>query len=258
MTKIASRGGGSCLKAMSKIGKGLRFFYFFQSIKSNFLFLPFPFLFDPLWRKLSVHTTSGNGHIGSWLLWGQSGISMIFWQANINHTTYDYCNRRNFRTVVKIRAQAFLNFRTLLFFVPQRRCHIHGYACMVSCATKFCKFTQKYETNKTKSRTKISVITANTECKLEDSPAVDRWAWSLDMLLSAVHCNADYYPGQKKKEPSPRFAARRTLFDLEISCSMTHDQRRAKSSATVRDFCPALIVRHRAWYHTMEQRSSCH
>ena len=37
---------------------------------------------------------------------------------------------------------------------------------------------------------------------------------------------------------------------------MTHDQRRAKPSATVRDFCPPLIVRHRAWYHTMEQRSS--
>ena len=65
-------------------------------------------------------------------------------------------------------------------------------------------------------------------------------------------------PWTKKKEPSPRFAARRTLFDLEISWSMTHDQRRAKSSATVRDFCPALIVRHRAWHHMMEQRSSRH
>ena len=64
-----------------------------------------------------------------------------------------------------------------------------------------------------------------------------------------------YYPEQEK-EPSPRFAARRTLFDLVISCSITHDQRRAKSSATVRNFRPVLIVRHRAWYHTMEQRSS--
>ena len=36
-----------------------------------------------------------------------------------------------------------------------------------------------------------------------------------------------YYPGQKK-EPSPRFAVRRTLFDLVI----TSVQRRARSSAT--------------------------
>ena len=54
---------------------------------------------------------------------------------------------------------------------------------------------------------------------------------------------------KKKKEPSPRFAARRTMFDLVTSCSMTHDQRRAKSSATVRNFRPALIVRHRAESH---------
>ena len=36
-------------------------------------------------------------------------------------------------------------------------------------------------------------------------------------------------PWTKKKEPSPRFAARRTLFDHVISCSITRDQRRAKS-----------------------------
>ena len=38
-----------------------------------------------------------------------------------------------------------------------------------------------------------------------------------------------YYPGQKK-EPSSRFAARRTLFHVRvISCSIRRDQRRAKS-----------------------------
>ena len=36
------------------------------------------------------------------------------------------------------------------------------------------------------------------------------------------------YPGQKKKEPSPRFAARRTLFHHVISCSTMHYQRRSK------------------------------
>ena len=38
---------------------------------------------------------------------------------------------------------------------------------------------------------------------------------------------AKYYPGQKK-EPFARFVVRRTLFHHLISCSMTHDQRRAK------------------------------
>ena len=50
---------------------------------------------------------------------------------------------------------------------------------------------------------------------------------------------------KKKKEPSPSFAARRTLFDLVISCAIRSDQRRARPSATVRDFCPALISRGR-------------
>ena len=60
----------------------------------------------------------------------------------------------------------------------------------------------------------------------------------------------------KRKEPSPRFAVRRTLFHCVISWSMTHDQRRAKSSATDRQLVLALILRHRAWFHMMEERSS--
>ena len=59
-----------------------------------------------------------------------------------------------------------------------------------------------------------------------------------------------------KKEPSPRFAARRTLFHRVISWSMMHDQRRANVADSRGWLCPALIVRHRAWYHKIEQRSS--
>ena len=47
------------------------------------------------------------------------------------------------------------------------------------------------------------------------------------------------------------FAARRTLFDLEISCSITHGQRRAKSSAAVCDFCPACADRASSWSSSM-------
>ena len=49
-----------------------------------------------------------------------------------------------------------------------------------------------------------------------------------------------------KKELSPRFVTRRTLFHRVISCSMTHDQRRAKVADSRGCLCPALIVRHRA------------
>ena len=52
-----------------------------------------------------------------------------------------------------------------------------------------------------------------------------------------------YYLDKKKKEPSPRFAARRKLFDLVIM--LDHER-----SAQVRDFCPALIARDRESYHT--------
>ena len=47
---------------------------------------------------------------------------------------------------------------------------------------------------------------------------------SLRFFIRAVCTTLD----KKKKEPFPRFAVRRTLFDHLISCSMTHDQRRAK------------------------------
>ena len=45
----------------------------------------------------------------------------------------------------------------------------------------------------------------------------------------------NYYPGQKKKkEPSPRFAARRTLFDFEL------DDARSTLGKVIRD-CPRLL-----------------
>ena len=79
-----------------------------------------------------------------------------------------------------------------------------------------------------------------------------------NMKYSSIH-DMNYYPGQKKA-PSRRFAVRRTLFDLVISCLITSDQRRTRSSTrlmTIHDFCPALIARDRAGYRMMEQRSSC-
>ena len=60
----------------------------------------------------------------------------------------------------------------------------------------------------------------------------------------------------KKKKPSSRFAARRTLFRRVISCSMTHDQRRQKSRTVADDFALRCIVCHRLGYHKIEQRSS--
>ena len=76
-----------------------------------------------------------------------------------------------------------------------------------------------------------------------------------NLKLSLGETEVKYYPGQKK-EPSTRFAARRTLFHRVISCSMTHDQRRAKVADSRRWLCPALIVRHRARYQKIEQHSS--
>ena len=82
---------------------------------------------------------------------------------------------------------------------------------------------------------------------VNDSVRIDEKKNADDQKCGQLWCPAPYYPGQKKA-PSSRFAARRTLFDLVISCSMMHHQGRAcaNSSATVRDFCPALIVRHQA------------
>ena len=58
-----------------------------------------------------------------------------------------------------------------------------------------------------------------------------------------------YYPGQKK-EPSSRFAARRTLFHVWYHARSGAISAGQVQSATVRDFCPALITPDRAWYHT--------
>ena len=55
-----------------------------------------------------------------------------------------------------------------------------------------------------------------------------------------------YYPGQKKKEPSARFAVRRTLFDLVIVLDNERSVQGKVMRDSLRDFCPALIVRHRA------------
>ena len=59
-----------------------------------------------------------------------------------------------------------------------------------------------------------------------------------------------YYPGQKKKEPSSRFAARRMLFHVWYHARSGAISAGQVRSATVRDFCPALIAPDRAWYHT--------
>ena len=54
----------------------------------------------------------------------------------------------------------------------------------------------------------------------------------------------------KKKEPSSRFAARRTLFHVWYHARSGAISVGQVRSATVRDFCPALIKPDRAWYHT--------
>ena len=59
----------------------------------------------------------------------------------------------------------------------------------------------------------------------------------------------NYYPGQKK-EPSSRFAARRTLFHVWYHARSGEISAGQVRSATVCDFCPALIAPDRAWYHT--------
>ena len=53
-----------------------------------------------------------------------------------------------------------------------------------------------------------------------------------------------------KKEPSSRFAARRTLFHVWYHARSGAISAGQVRSATVRDFCPALIAPDRAWYHT--------
>ena len=56
----------------------------------------------------------------------------------------------------------------------------------------------------------------------------------LCIILVAVSFGQGSTTLNKKKEPSQRFAARSTLFNLVISCFITSAQRRARSSATVR------------------------
>ena len=58
-----------------------------------------------------------------------------------------------------------------------------------------------------------------------------------------------YNPGQRK-DPSSRFAARRTLFHVWYHARSGVISPGQVRSATVRDFCPALIAPDRAWYHT--------
>ena len=55
-----------------------------------------------------------------------------------------------------------------------------------------------------------------------------------------------YYPGQKKKKNHrwPRFAARRTLFDPVISCSITQWSAQGK---VIRDYPPLLLCANCAW-----------
>ena len=70
---------------------------------------------------------------------------------------------------------------------------------------------------------------------------------ALDFFYAVQHAQ---YTTLDKKEPSPRFAARRTLFHHVISCSITHDQRRTRVADDL-----ALIARDQAWYHRIEQCS---
>ena len=58
-----------------------------------------------------------------------------------------------------------------------------------------------------------------------------------------------YYPGQKK-EPSSRFAARRTRFHVWYHARSGAASAGQVRSTTVRDFCLALIAPDREWYHT--------
>ena len=59
-----------------------------------------------------------------------------------------------------------------------------------------------------------------------------------------------YYPGQqqKKKEPSSRFAARRTLFHVWYHARSGAISAGQKSHTVVDRTCPALITPDRAWY----------
>ena len=59
----------------------------------------------------------------------------------------------------------------------------------------------------------------------------------------------NYYPGQKK-EPSSRFAARRTLFHVWYHARSGAISAGQKSRTVADQTCPSLIAPDRAWYHT--------
>ena len=65
-----------------------------------------------------------------------------------------------------------------------------------------------------------------------------------------MYIPSNLLPWTKKKEPSSRFAARKTLFHVWYHARSGAISAGQVRSATVRDFCPALIAPDRAWYQT--------
>ena len=87
------------------------------------------------------------------------------------------------------------------------------------------------------------------------------WTWHIRICHSSSACvnhqyTIYYYPGPKKKEPSRDYE--KNTVPRVISCSITHDQCRAKvaDSHAYRWPCPALIALDQVWYHKIEQCSS--
>ena len=68
--------------------------------------------------------------------------------------------------------------------------------------------------------------------------------------LRACNCNTTLNLLPWTKKPSSRFAARRTLFHVWYHARSGAISAGQVRSATLRDFCPALIAPDRAWYHT--------
>ena len=70
--------------------------------------------------------------------------------------------------------------------------------------------------------------------------------------ITAVHAHLSCSTtlDKKKKEPLSRFAARRTLFHVWYYAQSGAISAGQVRSATVRDFCPALIAPDWAWCHT--------
>ena len=68
--------------------------------------------------------------------------------------------------------------------------------------------------------------------------------WQLDQVKPS------YYPGQKKKNHPQDSRREERCSTCDIMLDHKRSAQRKVRSATLRDFCPALIPRHRAWYHT--------